>query len=400
MESIVMTPPDDVFSLFVEPLSRIDPYGVYTAYRAERRAVAAGGLHFLFAYDDCLSLLRDRRTSVDERRAVPPGAGDELPTLIHLDPPDHDRLRRLVQAAFTPRRVDGMRTSAELLVKRTLDQFGPGDVIDVVAELAHPLPLAIICDLLGVPVSDRPIVGEWSTWLGRSIDPDVFRNPELNDRIAEAQREFSDYVGGLIDDRRRRPGTDLFSQLVSTDLDGDRLTRVELIGLAVLLLVAGHETTSSLIGNGLLALLRDRTQFDRVAHGTAHGTAHGAIDEILRYDSPVQMTSRIALEPLRIGDHEVGAGEICVLMIGSANRDEAVFENADRLDVATPRSTAHLAFGHGLHHCLGAALARTEAEIALRLLTCRFPNMELQIEPALRPTFVLRGYESVTVSLA
>lgn len=388
----------DVFELLMSPEVRLDPYPTYARYLAEQRLAPAGpGLSFVFGYDDCMALLRERRVSVDERTIGMTG-GDTLPTLIHLDPPDHTRLRRLVVSAFTPRRIEALRTRAHELAAASLDRFGAGDEIDLVSELAYPLPLTIICEMLGVEPDDQPLVRECSTWMARAIDPGVLRSPELNARIERMEQAFVAYMRALVAERRRHPGDDLLSELVTAEADGDRLTEDELLGLTQLLLVAGHETTVSLVGNGMLALLRHPDQF--AAARDAVGGERAVVDELLRFDSPVQMTTRIALDDIELSSGTVPAGSFAVLMLGAANHDPQVFDAPRRLDVRAERSTGHLAFGFGIHHCLGALLARAEAEAAVPALVRRFPGMQLlDPEPPLRPTFVLRGRESLRVRL-
>jgi cytochrome P450 len=388
----------DIFTMLDSEAVRRDPYPTYARYRSSQRVLDTGvGVWFLFGHDDCNRILRDREMSVDERNAIIPGPGSELPTLIDIDPPDHERLRRLVQMAFTPKRVEGLRTRVEELVTATLDQWNEGDEVDVIAELAYPVPLAIICELLGIAEGERrDRVQEWSTWLARSIDPGVLRTPELNERIEEAQHAFVEEMQVLIAERRLDPGDDLLSQLVIAESGGDRLTEPELLGLAVLLLVAGHETTVSLIGNSLYALLTNPEQLAAARAGQGHERA--LIDEMLRFDSPVQMTTRIALKPIEIGGVTIPTNHIIVLMLGAANHDPAVFANPDQLDITRERTGSHLAFGTGIHHCLGAALARAEGEIAVVELIRRFPNLTLLDEPPLRPTFV-RGREQLRVRL-
>jgi cytochrome P450 len=390
---------EDIFTLLYSDSVRRDPYATYARYRADQRVLDTGmTVWFLFGYADCNRILRDRELSVDERHALMPGPGDELPTLIHLDPPDHERLRRLVQMAFTPKRVDGLRTRVQELVCAQLDQWSVGDEVDVIAELAYPMPLTIICELLGIAEGEqRDRVQEWSTWIARSIDPIVLRSPEIDQKINAAQAEFVEEMRQLIALRRTSPGEDLLSQLVIAEADGDRLSELELLGLAVLLLVAGHETTVSLIGNSLYALLTNPEQLALVRDGA--GLERTMIDEMLRFDSPVQMTTRIALKPIEIGDVTIPIGHILVLMLGAANHDPAVFENPDQLDITRVRGAGHLALGAGIHHCLGAALARAEGEIAVTELIRRFPNLTLIEEPPLRPTFVLRGRSELRVRL-
>jgi cytochrome P450 len=391
---------EDLFATLMSPAARADPYPVYARLRRKHRVADTSlGISFVFGHAECLSLLRDRRASVDESRSglAPP---EDTPTLIHLDPPDHDRLRRLVQVAFTPRRVQALRARAQTLVDATLDRFGTGDEIDLISDLAYPVPLTIICELLGVDAPDRDLVREWSTWLARSIDPGVLRSAELNELIDVAGAEFTEYVRDLVTRRRSSPGDDLLSQLVVAEMDGDHLDERELLGLALLLLVAGHETTVSLIGNSMYALLRNPAQFAAVGESvSAEGMVPAVIDELLRFDSPVQMTSRIALETIDLPTATIAKGQVAILMLGAANHDPDVFERPDELDVTVLRTTPHIAFGSGIHHCLGAALARAEAEVAVTALVRRFPTMELLREPTLRPTFVLRGREHLRVRL-
>jgi cytochrome P450 len=391
---------DDVFSALTTEAARLDPYPVYAAYRTGRRLVDTGmGVWFVFGHEDCLALLRERRTSVDERNSLI-GAGqeeDRLRTLIHLDPPDHDRLRRLVQVAFTPRRVEALRERAEAIVAATVSGWRAGEEHDLISELAYPMPLAIICDLLGVEANDRDAIQEWSAWLARSIDPDFLRSPELNAEIERQQDTFVTFVRDLIARRRAQPGDDLLSQLVEAELQGDRLDEDELVGLAVLLLVAGHETTVSLIGNGMRALLLDPTQLALAASGQV--ATRELVDELLRFDPPVQMTTRTMLDDVDLPGGTIPRGHVAVLLLGSANRDGAVFANADRLDVTAIRPTAHLAFGNGIHHCLGAALARAEAAVAIDALVRSFPTMTLVADAPLCPTFVLRRRTELRVRL-
>lgn len=391
-------PADDIFLLLNSPQIRVDPYPTYARFREDHRVFDTGfGVWFVFGYEECNRLLRDRNMSVDERKATFAGPGDELPTLIHIDPPDHDRLRRLVQMAFTPKRVEALRQRAEQLVEECLSRLSSGDEVDIIAELAYPMPLTIICELLGIEESRRDQVRHWSTWLARSIDPGPLRSPEVIERITAAQAEFVAEMRRLIAHRRLTPGNDLLSQLVTLEADGDHLDESELIGLAVLLLVAGHETTVSLIGNGLCALADDRDQFEIARHDVSNERA--MIDEVLRFDSPVQMTTRIVVTPIELAGHTIPTGSIMVLMLGAANRDPSVFTHPEQLDISQARTSPHLSFGSGIHHCLGAALARAEGEAAIFGLIRRFPNLAVIGEPPLRKTFVLRGREQLIVRL-
>jgi cytochrome P450 len=395
-------PPADPFAALTTGPGRLDPYPLFAAYRRQRPVVDTGvGVRFFFRYADCLALLRDQRLSVDERSSPLNAASDPTyPTLIKTDPPDHDRLRRLVQAAFSPRRIDAMRSRTEQLVDTAvaeLRDFGSAPV-DLLEHFAYPVPLTVICELLGVDSSAHAQVREWSAVLAQSIDPRALRSPELSLAIDSAEAEFAEYIRTLIALRRRRPGPDLLSQLVAIEGDRDRLSEAELLGLALLLLIAGHETTVNLIGNGMLALLTNPDQF-RVAITSDVARHRMLVDELLRFDSPVQLTTRIAKEDLLVGEHFFRSGDIAVLFLGSANRDGDAFDNSDSLSVHVNRSNAHLSFGQGIHHCLGAALARSEGEIAVPALLRAFPHMRLVEEPQLRSSFVLRGRSRLLVEL-
>ncbi len=398
------SPSEDVFSTLMAPDARTDPYRTYRRFREETPILDTGlGATFVFTHDVCQALLRDRRTSVDERNSLFGGQAEEHPTLIHLDPPDHDRLRRLVQAAFTPRRVELLRTRAAEVTDSLLATFDDtaratsNGQIDLIANLAYPMPLQIICDLLGVSASDHAVIKEWSAILARSIDPGPLRDDQTKAAIATAEAEFCEFLRALIQFRRRVPGDDILSVLSNQPIGSDALTEPELLGLALLLLVAGHETTVNLIGNAMNALLAHPDQFQMLHNGSV--PIKRAVDEFLRFDSPVQMTTRIPLEDLTVGDSVIPAGHFAVLMLGAANHDPAVFEAPHRLNISLERTTPHLAFGTGLHHCLGAALARAEAEVSIGALTRRYPNMSLAAPGPVRDTFVLRGRTELMVNL-
>jgi pimeloyl-[acyl-carrier protein] synthase len=390
---------DDVLMAMMDPATRLDPYPLLDRFRATDHVVDTGlGMWFVFGYDDCLALLRDRRSSVARTPVVGEVPDDEPSALIHLDPPDHTRLRALVQPTFTPRRVDALRARAVQLVDTTLSQFGVGDEIDIVEQLAFPIPFTIICDLLGIPEGDRALVGECSHWMAQVVDPPVLISDEVRGRAIEAQSAFVALLHDLIAFRRINPTDDLLSQLVEVQSAGNDLADRDLIGLAVLILVAGHETTVNLVGNGTLALLRNEDQARHVARRECDPRV--MVDELLRYDSPVQMTARTATEPIELSGTTLPVGMEAIALLGSANRDPSAFDRPQHLDVMTPRTAMHLSLGMGIHHCLGAALARAEGEVMVGELFRRFPNIELVSEGAIKPTFVLRGRSSLRVRLA
>jgi pimeloyl-[acyl-carrier protein] synthase len=307
-------------------------------------------------------------------------------------------LRGLVARAFTPKRVADLRPTAEAITAGLLDDIrvavASGEVVDVIRALAYPLPVRVICALLGVPESDAASFTRWSRALVRSLDPSVLRSAEVDAAIADAEGDLAGYLEDLLSFRRTRPGEDLLSALATVEADGDRILPKEVVDLALLLLVAGHETTVNLIGNGVLALLRAPDQLELLRRRPE--LVAGAVDELLRFDSPVQMTQRVAIEDVEVGGDRVRAGDEIALVLGAANRDPSVFPEPNVLDV-TRDARRHVAFGGGIHHCLGAALARQQGHVALSALLTRFSRLELAGSPVRRPTFTLRGLESLPV---
>ncbi len=256
--------------------------------------------------------------------------------------------------------------------------------------------MRVICTLLGVAARDEAIFTNWSRGIARSVDPSILRSPAVEAAITEARQGLSTYIGELLAERRRKPGDDLLSALAAVDVDGDSITAREIVSLAQLLLVAGHETTVNLIGNGMLALLRAPDQLALLRRQPE--LVGPAIDEFLRFDGPVQITQRVAMEDLDLFGHKVRKGDEIMLILGAANRDPSAFAEPHRLDV-TRDARKHVAFGGGIHHCLGAALARMEGHIAFKALLEAFPTMELSAAPTRRPTFTLRGLETLPVTL-
>jgi cytochrome P450 len=314
-----------------------------------------------------------------------------------MDPPDHTRLRGLVARAFTPRRSEDLRLAAEGITAELIDAMAAQrGTVDLIEAFAYPLPVRVICTLLGVPARDEAVFTNWSRGVARSVDPSILRSPPIEAAIAEARRGLSTYIGELLAERRRKPGDDLLSALAAVDVDGDSITAREIVSLAQLLLVAGHETTVNLIGNGVLALLRAPEQLALLRRQPE--LVGPAVDEFLRYDGPVQITQRVAMEDLDLFGHKVRKGDEIMLILGAANRDPAAFAEPHRLDV-TRDARKHVAFGGGIHHCLGAALARMEGLIAFKALLDSFPTMELAAPPKRRPTFTLRGLEMLLIAL-
>lgn len=391
------------------PEFRADPYSLYAQERAQHDVADTGiGVWFAFTHHACSTILRSPIASSDERHsrmfqneaAVNPRLAEmaeRRPPLVFLDPPDHTRLRQLVAQAFTPSVIAGLRdrigeVTIELLNGIADQGSAPFDLISM---LAYPLPITVICELLGVPIADRDVFSDWSRDLARGVDPSVLRSAEVEAAIEAARAAIEEYLSGLLARRRITPGDDLLTALLAVEDAGDRLAPDELLDLAVLLLVAGHETTVNLIGNGVRALLQFPAEAERWRRDPALG--RNAIDELLRFDSPVQFVQRVAIEPIELAGNTIAPGDSVIPILGSANRDPEAFADPDRLDITRVNANRHVAFGGGIHHCLGAALARAEGEIAVGALLQRFPRIELVEEPQPRPTFTLRGLERLVV---
>jgi hypothetical protein len=350
-------------------------------------------------------VLREPGWSSDHRNAtgfgehqaglgLPEIAGELLSkVLVFMDAPDHTRLRGLVGKAFTPRSVERLRPRIAALTDELLAPLHDAGHFDVIDDIAFPLPVTVICELLGVPAEDRALFRRHTRDLTVMLDRDV--TPEQLGGAAAAALTFAAYLVPLFEQRRRAPRDDLVSALVAAEEAGDRLGADELLTTVVLLLTAGHETTMNLIGNGLLALLRNPDQLELLR--ARPELMPSAVEELLRYDSPVRLTVRTALVDTTVEGESVRAGEQVVAMLDAANRDPAVFEAPDRLDI-TRDAHRHLAFGAGAHFCLGAALARAEAQVALAALVA-LPDLDLAIaEPVWRPIVSFHALESLPVT--
>ncbi len=393
------------------PQHRADPYGLYRRMRELGHLISADGLHLAFGHADCWATLRNPMASSDERRSTvlqrealtDPRLATMLetrPLLVFMDPPDHTRLRGLVAQGFTPRRIEQLRTRIQSVAEALLDDIvASGDAeVDLIERLAYPLPIAIICELLGIPQEDEGRFREWSTAITKSVDPGMLRSEEDNAAITVAIAELNAYTGSLLEARRAEPSDDLLSDLVARHGGDDHLLDDELADLVTLLLVAGHETTVNLIGNGLVALLDHP---DQLSDWTQHPeVADSGVDELLRFDSPLQLVQRVAIEDMVVGGVRVPAGDQIVTMLGAANRDPSVFDDPDRLDIRRPNANRHIAFGGGIHHCLGAALARVEGSIAITSLLQRVPHIEPAGDAPIRNTFTLRGRSALPVRLS
>ena len=389
-----------------------NPYPVYSLLRTVHPVLPVPtpdwdgpGVWLLTRYADVREVLRDPRFSAD--RAAAPLVKqnlDRLPAFVQqttqglrsmlvMDPPDHTRVRKLVNKAFTPRRIAELRPRIESLVLEELDGIEAGDRFDLIHDLAEPLPAIVIAELLGVPPGDHRQFREWSSRLIAAI---AARSDEDRAKATESGQKILGYLANVIAERRREPQDDLISALIHAQEESDVLDDAELLATCNLLLLAGHETTTNLIGNGMLALLRERDQLERLL--TDPSLVPTAIEELLRYDGPVQATLRVAKEDVRFGDHDVPAGSLVLVSIGAANRDPEVFEDPDRLDVGRDPNP-HLAFGFATHFCLGAPLARLEAEVAIGSLLERFPGVELLDDaPEYRENPILRGLKRLDLA--
>jgi cytochrome P450 len=384
------------FVAAMSPEHRVDPYPLYAEWRERARMHRVDDDTWLvLGHAEVTACLRHPLLSSNEERSTvhqrEVAAGREVvplaPSLLFMDPPDHTRLRGLVSRAFTPRRVEGLRARTARMVDELLD--GLTGEVDLIPALAYPLPVKVICALLGVPEEDEAAFSSWSKVLARSIDPSILRSAEVEAQIAVAGAELTGYMEALVARRLSTPGDDLISGLLAVEAEGDHISHAELIELTMLLLVAGHETTVNLIGNGTLALLRNPGQ---------RGPLGAGIDELLRFDSPVQMNMRVATEDVEIAGEPIAAGSELILVLAAANRDPDAFPRPDELLLGRD-ARRHVAFGGGIHHCLGAALARMEGELAIGALFARYPGVRLAGEPELRPTFTLRGQEHLPVAL-
>jgi cytochrome P450 len=387
---------------------RVDPYPTYRKLQEKdpfHRSRPMGAF-VLTRHADISAVLRNPAFLSDGRKhprakklqeqAVRQGlaAPEDFATqpMLTTDPPDHTRLRSLVSRAFTPRAVEALRPRVEHLVDEMLDRCEEMGSFDVIEEIAYPLPVIIIAEMLGIPPEDRAQFKSWSDDLAKTVG---MSSIEEQMKARAARHALRAYLEPIIAERRREPREDLLSALVAAENEGDRLSIDELHATVMLLLVAGNETTTNLIGNGLLALLHHPEQLERVrAHPEMMGMA---VEELLRYDSPVQGTSRFTLTDTEVNGRPVSAGQELFLMIGAANRDPHQFRDPDTLDVGR-EDNKHLSFGNGIHYCLGAPLARIEGPAALAALVRRFPRMRLATDKLdWGDNIILRGLRSLPV---
>lgn len=395
-----------------------NPYGQFAALRAHDPAhMTPFGAVYVSRYADIFALLRDKSLSVEASNAAetPLDAitrevlGDEDNALerrgqsmLDRDPPDHTRLRKLVSKAFTPRRINELRPRIQELVDAKLDEVDGSAPFEAISNLAFPLPFDVISEMMGMPDTgqwkvSRDRIREVSGTLVRSLEPVV--DPDLIRAIAAAGEEMFGLIDEAIQWKRANPADDLLSLLIHAEEDGDSLTDEELSAQVGLLFIAGHETTVNLIGNGLHALARHPDQTQRLRDQP--DLIENAVEEFLRFDAPVQMTRRVNIEPITVEDTDIAPGTFVVCALASANRDEAHFgPAADQLDIGRANAHDHLSFGGGSHYCLGASLAKLEAQVAIGSVVQRFGTLDLAADPVYNGRINLRGLDELHLTLS
>jgi cytochrome P450 len=387
----------------MDPEFVANPYPTYHRLRAEDPVHHSPlGFWILTRYEEVVTALRDPRFAkeaiagyVAARFGIAPvGIGISM---LDRDPPDHTRLRGLVSKAFTPRVVETLRPHIQRIVDGLLEQAAGAGSMDLIEAFAYPLPVVVICEMLGVPVEDRDRFRHWGLDIARGLDAILLPpDSEVIQRSSAARHALTDYFRALIAERRARPRADMLSGLIAAEEAGDTLSEEELLATCILLLVAGHETTVNLIGNGTLALLRHPDQLRRLREQPE--LIGSAVEELLRFDGPVQRTARIPSEDVTIGGQAIAKGEMVMPFIGAADRDPAQFPEPDRLDIGRT-DNRHIAFGWGIHFCLGAPLARLEGQIAIGTLVRRLPRLALATDaPVFRQSLTLRGLTALPVS--
>jgi cytochrome P450 len=397
---------DDVLDLS-DPAFVADPYPAFDRLRGAGTAVRHDGLGLWLAvrHADADAVLRDRRLGRIFTERHPADVWETFnwlhaDSILDCEPPKHTRLRALVAKAFARGHVERLRPRVRDLAGGLLDDAvagaGPDGVVDLVESYAEPLPVMVIAELLGVPEPDRPLLRPWSQAIVKMYEYD--RTPQQEEAARTASAEFSAYVFDLARDRRAHPGEDLVTHLASVEDGGELLSERELVATCVLLLNAGHEASVNGFGNGMAALFRNPDQLARLV-ADPWGTAPTAVEEMLRYDAPLQLFERTAKEDVEVAGVRLRQGEKIAALLGAANRDPEVFPDAATMDVGRDPNP-HLGFGAGIHFCLGAPLARVELQASVPLLLERFPRLAPAGEARLRPTFVLRGYETLPVTLA
>ncbi|GAA2608137.1 cytochrome P450 [Actinomadura fulvescens] len=392
----------------LDPEFAANPYPHFQRLQHDSPVVRTpAGIWYVTRYHDVAAVLRDARFghgdgTVEEEKlgwlgTASGASGEKVRSFFALDPPDHDRLRRMVTKGFSARRVQLLEEQVQRVVDELLDEALRKDEIDVMAELAYPLPVIVICELLGVPPGDREVFHGWSEALARGLDPDFVQTPRDIQARGKALLEFRDYFLDLSAARRKEPGEDLISALIQVEEEGDMLSETELLTTCVLMVIAGAETTVNFLGNSTLALLRHPDQRALMTDRPEEFPA--AMEELLRYDPPVQMTFRVALEDVELRGEHIAKNDLVIVVMGAANRDPEVFDDPDRLDLTRPVGR-HLAFGLGTHFCFGAPLARLQGRLLLPDLFRRAPGITLvEDKVTYKRNVLLRGLSALPVRL-
>jgi cytochrome P450 len=395
-----------IVSLITDPDARSNPYPVYQRMREAAPLYQSAFFWFVTSYDACdkavhhPSLVRRHGEAWELRGQFQGSLGRKWwegqdKSMLWMDPPDHRRIRGLVSKAFTPRYIEQLRPRVEALVNEQLDRLIDMGKADLIGDFALHLPMSVICEMLGIPSEDRESFRKWTVAIAAVFEP--FPSAKVQDAADVATEEFEAYFNDLIPRRRENPGDDLMSLMIQAEDEGDRLTHEELIASGTLLLGAGFETTTNLIGNGTYALFKNADQWDLLVQKPE--LAKGAVEELLRYDSPVQIaTPRVANQDIEIEGATIPEGETVLSVSGAGNRDPARYEDPDRLDIRRT-DIDPLSFGGGPHFCLGAALARMEGSVTFEAMARRIPNLELAEEPTYRPTLNIRGLERLEVTV-
>jgi len=392
---------------FTDPNFVADPYPQLALLRQEEGPVwhEESQLFLAAKYKDANKVLRTRTLG---RIFTPREPEDDWESFNYLhsdsildsEPPKHTRLRSLVMKAFNPKRIEELRPDVERITNRLLgrvkSKLEDQGEFDLIADFAEPLPVMVIAELLGFPESDEHLLRPWSQAIVKMYEP----SPTDEEKAAarKASDEFGAYVHRLMVERQKNPGSDLISELALVEEQGEKLSARELIATCVLLLNAGHEASVNGFGNGMVAAMKTPDQWRNVV-ADPRGLAETAVDEFLRFDAPLHLFERTATEDTEVGGVVVPEGKKIAALLGSANRDESIFEDADKLNLSRSPNP-HIGFGAGIHFCIGAPLARMEMTTSLPMLLESFPGMKLAAEPSRRPTFVLRGYESVPIRLS
>lgn len=382
-------------------------YGVYRLLRDEAPVIfpmgRESGIGMAFRYDDVATILRSpdfvrQRSNAGVEVPPPPDQYRPITELLQTwmllrDPPDHTRLRGLVSKAFTPKVAESMRDFISATAHHLLDLAEGQATMDLMAAYAGPLPVIVIAKMLGVPDDDRALFRKWAQYIAAYLGG--FAEDSLPAEAPAAFLDMADYVRRLIAERRREPQDDLITALIAAEENNQRLSAEEVVGTVIMLLTAGHETTVNLIGNGVYALLRHPEEWERLQR--TPDLLPTAVEELLRFDAPVQMSARSCRSDTELSGVPIKRGDAIYTVFGSANRDGSVFTDPDRLDLGRDPNP-HLSFGHGAHYCVGAALARLEGQIALDVLRQRHPGLRLEQEPRYVPNMAFRGLESLIVT--